>query len=269
VAEIEDEEGPVVEQIEAHNPTNQPLFIPSGWIVGGKLSQLRTFDHSVVIDPFDTKNVEVSCVEQGRWEPADVPLDGGRAPLKVSASGWIFNETKGLWAIDGSTRQAAIWNQIQKYEKETGVRPTHSLEQIMREDSLQRTFPRTIQKLAGQHLRILNGQNGAVISFDGKPLFMEAFRDTNRIRSMLLQTIRGISFDIPHLRFKVTPAEKIQKFIDEVQYGELDEIPINLKSTELAGGTPDFDKKITLDRSGDKIHVSLINRNHSSKLLFH
>jgi hypothetical protein len=156
-SEHDDGDGPRVEWIEVSNPTEDPFIIPSGWIVGAELNQVRTFNHSEHIMPRETILASVSCVEKGRWGVGKNVVDGGRAPFTVNAAGWNFDWNQGMWKLDRESRQSRVWDQVHKQEERSGTRPTNSLEQVMREDSSQEYVPRVIQTVSGHVLKPING----------------------------------------------------------------------------------------------------------------
>lgn len=70
-AEFEEEDGPVVDWVQVHNPTNNPILIPSGWVISKDLFQERTLISAEYIEPHSTTAINVSCVEKGRWEETE------------------------------------------------------------------------------------------------------------------------------------------------------------------------------------------------------
>ena len=99
-SEYDDGDGGRVNVIEVHNPTDEDFMIPSGWIVGANLLQVRTFNHSELVKAGETILADVSCVEKGRWGDGHNETDGGRAPFSVIGAGWDYDAESRLWVID-------------------------------------------------------------------------------------------------------------------------------------------------------------------------
>jgi hypothetical protein len=52
--EFEEEDGPVVNWIQVYNPTDNPILIPSGWVVSKDLLQERTLISAEYVEPHAT-----------------------------------------------------------------------------------------------------------------------------------------------------------------------------------------------------------------------
>ncbi len=260
--ELEDEDGPRVGSIEVSNPTDIPFIIPEGWIVGANLLQVRTFNRATHINAHATIIASVSCVEKGRWNAGVGVVDGGRSPLTVSSAGWNFNSSRGIWEINQEERQSRIWSQITIHESKTGLRPSHSLEQVMREDSLTSNVPRTIQTLSESTFKTMKGQNGVLIGFEGEPLLLEMFSDTAALKKTIKQTLRSISFDVDHLDHIALRESRIKDFIEEANIGRLQHLADEDWAILLSGGSSSINTQASMDVEGRFLHISAINRKH-------
>lgn len=260
--EYDEGEGPEIGRIEVFNPTEIPILIPSGWVVGGDLLQVRVFETSEFIAPMKSIIANVSCVEQGRWGEGQTALDGGRAPFTVHAAGRNFNNHSGLWSIDPETRQQSVWKRVSVLENQSGSRPTSSLQQIMSEDSGSLDIPNTLQKVLNDSLNLWNGQNGVLIAFDGKPLLLEAFSNEEALRKTIHSTIRSLSFDIDHLNFIPTTQSEVKAFIEKASLGRLIAKNRNLSNLHFLSGGQDVDTNALTDEKRHLLHVTAINRRH-------
>jgi hypothetical protein len=254
--------GPEVGRIEVFNPTDIPVLIPSGWIVGGDLLQVRTFNASELVAPMESIIAKVSCVERGRWGQGKTEVDGGRAPLSVHASGKVFNRHSGLWDMNYETRQSSVWQRISTLEMRSGSRPTSSLQQIMREDSTKIHITSAVQNHSINELRIVNGQNGIMIAFEGEPLLLEAFSSTKALRATIQSTIRSLSFDIDHLDFEAISKEKVKDFVDAASLGRLSPMHHGLPNSPFLGGGQNVDTNAIKDIDGRLLHVTALNMKH-------
>ncbi len=261
-SEHDDGDGPSVEWIEVFNPTEDPFIIPAGWIVGADLNQVRTFNNSEHIEPRETILASVSCVEKGRWGEGKNKVDGGRAPFTVTAAGWDFDWEKGLWRLNQENRQKRVWEQVHRQEERTGLRPTHSLEQIMREDALTQHIPRVIQTVSEHVLKPARGQNGVLIAFEGQPLLMELFSDTSAMKKTIKQTLRAISFDIEHLEYLPTDRETVERFINEAQINKLSHLSDSDWAILFAGGTSEVETRASMDIEERFLQITSMNRRH-------
>lgn len=261
-SEHDDGDGPRVEWIEVSNPTEDPFIIPSGWIVGADLNQVRTFNNSEHIMPRETILASVSCVEKGRWGVGKNVVDGGRAPFTVNAAGWNFDWNQGLWKLDRESRQSRVWDQVHKQEERSGTRPTNSLEQIMREDSSQEYVPRVIQTVSGHVLKPIKGQNGVLVAYEGQPLIMELFSNTESFRKTISQLMRAISFDVEHLEYLPTDRETVERFINEASLNKLQQISDNDWALLLSGGTSGVETRASMDLEERFLQITVMNRRH-------
>lgn len=261
-SEHDDGDGPRVEWIEVSNPTEDPFIIPSGWIVGADLNQVRTFNHSEHIMPKETILASVSCVEKGRWGVGKNVVDGGRAPFTVNAAGWNFDWNQGLWKLDRESRQSRVWDQVHRQEERSGTRPTHSLEQVMREDSYKENVPRVIQTVSGHVLKSIKGQNGVLVAYEGQPLIMELFSNTESFRKTISQLMRAISFDVEHLEYLPTDRETVERFINEASLNKLQQISDNDWALLLSGGTSGVETRASMDLEERFLQITVMNRRH-------
>ena len=108
--------------VATYNPTNKLVLMVEGQqLVGGK--QNRALNASVLI-PADTRlEIPVSCLEQGRWGPAQ-PYRHGRffAPRKVRAR---KEETVNSTVRNTGSRrgdQAAVWDEVNGVLSDAGAR---------------------------------------------------------------------------------------------------------------------------------------------------
>jgi hypothetical protein len=254
--------GPEIGRIEVFNPTDVPVLIPAGWVVGGDLLQVRVFNASEFVAPMESIIAKVSCVERGRWGQGKNEVDGGRAPLSVHASGKVFNGNSGLWDINYSTRQERVWRRVETLENRSGARPTSSLQQIMREDSTTIHITSALQNQSVNELRIVNGQNGFMIAFEGEPLMLEAFSSTKALRATIQSTIRSLSFDIDHLDFEQTSKDKVKEFIEEASLGRLSPMQLGIPHSPFLGGCENVDTNAIKDVDGRLLYVTALNMKH-------
>lgn len=263
--EYEEEDiGPVVEWIQVHNPTTEPILIPSGWIVSKGLLQERILVSAEYIEPESTTSVMVSCVEKGRWEPSDVRRPNSRAPFSIISSGFDFDSHKGLWVLDSETRQARVWEQVERQESRCGERPTNSLAQIMEEDLESCKLQINVKKEMRERLRIHPEQNGVLIALNGEPLLSEFFSNPEAILRTLEKTLIGASFDATEDPKASITREQVESFLDEVRATKLTTLNEEKWGVHLSGGTQTLDTHLTKSADERVMRLSTVNRNHEA-----
>jgi hypothetical protein len=261
-SEYDDGDGGRVNVIEVHNPTDEDFMIPSGWIVGANLLQVRTFNHSELVKAGESILADVSCVEKGRWGDGQNETDGGRAPFSVIGAGWDYDAERRLWVIDRNSRQSRVWSQVSRQESRSGVRETSSLQQIMMEDSEHAAVQSQVQQISRDTLKTYDEQNGFLVAVDGEPLLMEVFSDSRNIENTIQETIRAISFDIAHLDFEPALDSDVRRFVEEANLGGLSPTQIDDWASQFAGGNHGVDTRATKDQDGLLIHSISLNRRH-------
>lgn len=132
----------------------------------------------------------------------------------------------------------------------------------MREDSTTIHITSALQNHSVNELRLVNGQNGILIAFEGKPLILEAFSSTKALRATIQSTIRSLSFDIDHLFFEPTSKEKVKNFIEEASIGRLSPIQYGLSDSPFLGGGENVDTNAIKDVDGRLLHLTAINMKH-------
>jgi hypothetical protein len=260
--EYDDGDGPRVSCIEVQNLLDEDFLIPSGWIVGAELLQVRSFNNAELIPAGQSILVDVSCVEQGRWSNGKNKVDGGRAPVSVMAAGWDFDREFGSWRLNRENRQARVWSQVSRQETRSGVRKTSSLEQIMREDaSSDQNLSRVHQEISKQ-LKFHDDQNGALVAFEGEPVLMEFFSNVKSTKAVLKETLNSLTFDLDRFVFRPMAKSHADAFIRESGMGRLHMLSRDEWAVLMAGGTEQIDTKATLDTQERVMHLTAVNRGH-------
>jgi hypothetical protein len=262
--EFEEEDGPVVNWIQVHNPTDNPILIPSGWVVSKDLFQERTLISAEYVEPHSTTAINVSCVEKGRWGEAETIRPSVRAPISVMTAGFDFDGNKGIWVLDPKTRQERVWNQIERYEIRSGKRATNALSQIMDEDSKMFELQKSVAKDMQAILNIYPKQNGVLIALDGQPLLSEFFSNPEGIHKTVRKTLMAASFDAASIEHKGIHKEQVLKFLDEVRATKIHAIQEESWGSHFSGGTESLDTHLTKSSDERVMRVSTINRTHKA-----
>jgi hypothetical protein len=258
----EEDVGPVINWIQAFNPTQSPVFIPAGWLISEGLLQDRILVAAEYLEAESSKTIMVSCVEKGRWEPSESYRRTMRAPMSVLGAGFDFDSNKGLWVLDTKTRQERVWQQVESQEVRSGERPTHSLAQIMQEDSETCELQKNVIKDMNEELRILPQQNGILIALDGKPILSEFFSDSLEITSTVRKTVLASSFDTTDVSRSQIDKSDVERFLDEVLGTKIHTLKDEKWGVQLSGGTYSLDTHMTKDSDERLIRMSTLNRSH-------
>lgn len=260
--EYDDGDGPRVSCIEVENLTDEDFLIPSGWIVGAELLQVRSFNAAELVPAGHSILADVSCVEQGRWSIGVNRADAGRAPLTVMSAGYDFEAESGSWRINPRTRQSRVWNQVARQENRSGARQTNSLEQIMREDATSDSNVSNLQLEIASELKTFDGQNGALIAFQGEPLIMEVFSNEESSKHVLKETLNSLAFDLDQFGFRPLVKSQIDGFIATAGIERLHALSEDTWSFLMAGGNERIDTRATADSRQKIMNLTSINRSH-------
>ena len=156
----------------------------------------------------------------------DITLRRGAGCALCRGTGYRDRDwNQGLWKLDRESRQSRVWDQVHRQEERSGTRPTHSLEQVMREDSSKEYVPRVIQTVSGQ-------------------------------------LMRAISFDVEHLEYLPTDRETVERFINEASLNKLQQISDNDWAIILSGGTSGVETRASMDLEERFLQITVMNRRH-------
>lgn len=260
--EFDDGDGPRVSCIQVKNHSTHDFLIPSGWIVGAELLQVRSFNFAELVPAGQAILADVTCVEKGRWSSGVNRVDAGRAPISVITAGWDFHQESRTWRINRQTRQSRVWSQVSRQENRSGIRDTNSLEQIMREDSVSDSNLANLHREIKSHLQSWEDQNGALIVFGGEPLLMEFFSNTKAFENILRETLNSLAFDLDHFRFRSVAQSHIEGFIRDSGLESMHMLSEDEWSLLMGGGNEKIDTKAILDRNKKVMNLTAINRSH-------
>jgi hypothetical protein len=255
-------DGPSVGHISVENLTDTDFIIPSGWVVGADLLQVRSFNSFEYVPAGESVLAEVSCVEKGRWADGSNRVDAGRAPISVVAAGWDYEPARARWVINASERQSRVWTQVSRQESRSGIRPTNSLEQVMREDSVSDMEVSKVQREIQSSFTTFDGQNGMLVALDGEPLMIEVYSDEQASRKILRETLRSISFDSVGTSYRALDRPQVQEFIENSEIQGMHMLSEEDWAVLMAGGNERIDTRGAMSMDGRLIQVSAINRNH-------
>jgi hypothetical protein len=182
----ERERGAAVRALVVENPTELPLLVYEGEEVLGA-QQNRTFAASALVAAGDTLELDVTCVEQGRWDsrrhrermrPSPQAADPSlRRLARVSAN-----------AI-GSADQAQVWSAVAYRMVEHDVASQSA--------AMSDVFDHRRGDLdsLGRGIRHLDGQVGAVAAVAGRPVVLDLVSRAEAFACLLPRLAQGYALD--------------------------------------------------------------------------
>jgi hypothetical protein len=182
----ERERGAAVRALVVENPTELPLLVYEGEEVLGA-QQNRTFAASALVAAGDTLELDVTCVEQGRWDsrrhrermrPSPQAADPSlRRLARVSAN-----------AI-GSADQAQVWSAVACRMVEHDVASQSA--------AMSDVFDHRRGDLdsLGRGIRHLDGQVGAVAAVAGRPVVLDLVSRAEAFACLLPRLAQGYALD--------------------------------------------------------------------------
>lgn len=246
--------------ISVFNPNEFAVLLPLGTIVGGLL-QTRMIADSQLVPENSEIEIEVLCVEKGRFDSFQEAQLSGRAPLSVIASGREQARISGTWIRGALDRQQAVWSAVSRHENRSGFRPTSSLRQIMAEDLQDQVRHRLVQEAVDQRLD-LGACNGYVLCAEGEPVLLEAFSQGASIQPYVGDLVKGASFDFPELEYSPTARERVQHFLDLLELESFFEQGSTNFDHHVANSSRYLECHFTLDNEKKLAHAYMLNRNH-------
>jgi hypothetical protein len=178
--------GASVRALVVENPTGLPLLVYEGEEVVGA-QQNRTFAASALVAAGDTLELEVTCVEQGRWDsrrhrerlrPSPQAADPSLRRLGRASANAI-----------GSADQAQIWSAVACRMVEHDV-PSRSAAMSDVFDHRRRDLDSL-----GRVIRHLDGQVGAVAAVAGRPMVLDLVSRAEAFASLLPRLAQGYALD--------------------------------------------------------------------------
>ena len=239
------------------NTGDAPVFLPIGFLFGG-LQQSRMLLEDLFIGAGEAFEIPVACVEAGRFSNQQVSRTAGRAPLSVVVAGMPGAGRSN----DRGRRQSQVWDAVSRQEGRSGARPTHSLEQVMREDLVGPTPQRRIAEQIDERFVPMADQVGAVIAVEGQPIAMEVFNTPRLVHDVLGELLKGIAFDVDLTSPFPATQDSIKHFIRDVRRTPYDAKGSFEETYRLSGATDAISIHGTWLNPSECLHLLAINHIH-------
>jgi hypothetical protein len=257
VLAVEESSDPDPGTLHVANHGETPVFLPLGYLFGG-LQQSRMLVEDLLIGAGEEFEIPVACVEAGRFSDRQQSRPAGRVPVSVLAA--ALQPERHTRNVGG--RQAAVWDAVTQQERRSGSRPTHSLEQVMREDLQRPTVQRQIAEEIDRRFPPTDSQVGMVIAVCGELLLLEVFESADIGERLLGDLLRSIAFDVDHADpFPCTP-EQVKDFLKQARNTPFEAHGNSSGSYRLSGSRGDMSIHGTWLSPQECLHLFALNHNH-------
>lgn len=203
--------GSVVELLTVANPTAAPFVLTGGTIVAGGW-QHRVLTGSVLVAADASLDIDVRCVEQGRWGGrSGHAVSRARAPLAVRGAlrGVVRPGSRREAMPERSAAQHEVWDRVELYESALGSSPTSSLVEVTAHAEID------VESLVGE-VEALPGQRGVLVGVGGHPAVLEVFEHPSGLRRELRSILRGVAVDALLAPAEPTPGRRARAFVARV-----------------------------------------------------
>jgi hypothetical protein len=216
-AAVTEQPGPAVSTLTATNRGSRPLLVLEGQLLEGGW-QNRVVGRSVLVPAGKPMDLDVYCVEAGRWGGADNHQSHGRrASLRVRGA---------LRAQQD--QQGEVWRRVGEYDARFGANATESFV-----EHANRGVGDVDRLVDG--MQPLPGQVGVVLGIAGQPVLAEVFDSPATLASQFRSLLRAAALDALGLPEEVTPSRRARRFVDRLSRVERRAVAPAGAGTTLAG----------------------------------
>ena len=265
-------EEPQVNRLMVTNQSNKALLVPEGTVLRGA-RQTRTLCRDFLVLPGRSRELDVMCVEQGRWGGEGDATMNGRVPAGIIAE---IRDITPQGTSGASTRQSRVWSRVNNYETRYGARSTSSYESIlnMRDEDRERGAQEFEDRLMRERQMIaafrsqldqlvanpLPGQAGVMVGALGHPVLLEMFGSGQTFREQVGQILTAAVLDAPAIEHIATPTRRAHRFVEAIMDNEIS----HKSPTTLVGGDHVVNIRCLGPINGSKValHTSVVNPRH-------
>ncbi len=238
-----------VPKIRVNNKSDKKVLIMDGeQLVGAK--QNRVANTNILVKEKSEIVIPVSCVEQGRWHSTSRGFSPSRyhsyCRLRKNLSRGVSMSLS--TNCDFASDQGMVWRDIRnKIARHRVQSRTSAMGDVYR------NMEKELNKYL-EHFRCVEGQNGFIVSVNGKIAGMEFFNDHNVLKKnwdKLIVSYAMDALDNIESDFTQTSMRKIEDFISEIEESDLESYSgvglgkdVRIKSNKLAGSALVFDKVV-------------------------
>jgi hypothetical protein len=261
--------GAQVNQLVLVNNSKRPLILLAGEIVtGGKQDRVISKDRLVPgeSDPID---LNVFCVEPGRWTGAKMSftgggIGGGMAQPAVRAKAMADKDQAKVWA---EVRSSEVRIEAQASPQAAGViGSTTSYAKVMENDEVKQKVDAVAAPMQQDYeslIKQLRDRNavGVVVAVNGEIIWADVFASTSLLEKYWPKLVRSYAAEayVSHANDKQVGLKAAQQFLEDMQ-GRRETVetePGLYRHTEISGdGFRAFELTSLLPRTGFDLHMA-------------
>lgn len=244
-------DGPAVPVLAATSRATRPTLLLEGQVLEGGW-QDRALLRSVLVPAGGTMDLEVACVEAGRWHGAGAHASRGRmtSPRVRSA----LRGERGRPDRTRGDRQGEVWRRVSEYDALLGANDTASFATHAERAAAE------VRRLVGE-LRPLPGQVGIVVGIEGQPVMLEVFDSPTTLRRRFADLVTAAGLDALGRAPVETPSRRARRLADHVARVRLvPSAPAGVGTTVL--GSDEYAGVAALAWRRRLVHLSATNPRH-------
>jgi hypothetical protein len=189
------EQGARVDTLQISNEGSWPAVVVEGDIFEGGM-QNRTASSTMVIAPFETAEVPVLCVEQGRWNGGrdhGIGTRMRRSPYSVRRRMYAAQTGRNMSA------QGEVWDEIQNMQRSRGLEEGMSLAASMERFE---SMPRSSRT---SRVKPIHGQRGIMIGIGGYIAACEIFGNEQGLKARFNAIVEAARYEAMGAPHRSTP----------------------------------------------------------------
>ena len=242
-------DGPSVNTLVAVNGGDRPVLLLEGLLLEGGW-QNRMLTRSVLVPSRTSVDLEVACVEAGRWHGLDRhSTDGRRASMRVR------NVDRS--APNGAAQQE-VWRRIAEYDTQFGHNPTSSL--AGHADRAAQFVDELVHTM-----KPLPGQVGVLVGIAGQPVMFEVFDSPRTLWGQFASIMLAAGLDALNQQPVSTPARRAIRFVDRASLVQAVPVAPAGAGTTVAGRSV-YASVTALAWRRHLVHLSVANPRHPLNL---
>ena len=268
-------EQPTVPLLNVNNELEVPVLLTEGTLLfGGR--QTRVLTHDVLLRSHSNTQVEVACVEQGRWGGGNAHSIAGRVPMRVIAT---LRDTGAQYRDETrrGERQHRVWANVERYGLRYGRSNTASLNDLMvGEPQVTRDagqakleFERVrVQRALREYAdRLLPGQSGVLIAALGHPIALEIITSPLEFARNVSALLDGFVMDIAGLPAIPTPGARVRRWASYVMDAVVEQTAEDATSASFGAFNEYFTIQTTHELgSSNALHTLVVSSRHELML---
>ncbi|MDQ1308428.1 MAG: hypothetical protein QG671_4262 [Actinomycetota bacterium] len=255
---------PSVSRLTLTSTGQEPVLVLEGTILEGGM-QHRVVLHSVLLAPGQSVDVDVACVEAGRWDG-----DGSHSVGRWRAPSAVRGACYGLRPEAVGRERAAelrpsdqsdVWRRVHYYERAYGPSDTSSLVEVSKR--FERSRSGAPQEPSPDTSPVpLPGQRGVIIGVAGHPLLLELFDDSRALADQWESILQAARLDAGTVPPERVASWRARSFAARISGAPLRQMAIRGLAAEVVAEDLRLFSARGLSHCGDLLHLSVVNTRH-------